>query len=79
MWKRFRKFHVLFVLTGIFSTCTFSFVSVTATANITKIPQKSVVQDQDESATIASSENTQDSSALGIPCSIFKVCSIAVQ
>lgn len=42
-----------------------TFVPVTATANITKIPQKSVVQDQDESTTIASSENTQDSTVLG--------------
>ncbi|KAK6101144.1 BCL7 N-terminal conserver region family protein [Brugia pahangi] len=42
----------------------FRWVPVTATANITKIPQKSVVQDQDESTTIASSENTQDSTAL---------------
>ncbi|VDK86040.1 unnamed protein product [Onchocerca ochengi] len=42
----------------------FRWVPVTATTNITKIPQKSVVQDQDESTTIASSENTQDSTAL---------------
>ncbi|EFO26203.1 BCL7 protein [Loa loa] len=42
----------------------FRWVPVTATANIAKIPQKSVVQDQDESTTIASSENTQDSIAL---------------
>ncbi|VDP16200.1 unnamed protein product [Onchocerca flexuosa] len=42
----------------------FRWVPVTATTNITKIPQKSVVQDQDESATIASSENTQDSTVL---------------
>uniref|UniRef100_A0A915Q3W4 BCL7-like protein n=1 Tax=Setaria digitata TaxID=48799 RepID=A0A915Q3W4_9BILA len=44
----------------------FRWVPVTATANITKIPQKPMVQDQDESTTIASSENTQDSTALGI-------------
>lgn len=41
----------------------FRWVPVTATANITKITSKSVVQDPDEN-TIASSENTQDSTAL---------------
>ncbi|VDN04769.1 unnamed protein product [Thelazia callipaeda] len=41
----------------------FRWVPVTATANITKMPVKSLVQDQDDSI-IPSSENTRDSSAL---------------